>query len=229
MPYDLSELLDQLGSQTTRKVRPDIIQEVPDKNICWFDFVVKDIQPTRSMALSVIVADADGRKYRGGTTVIGELVDDRPKDGVEYLHDQSGQQIELFFPKWCNRGVSRWKEDERIGCQGHLHGWDTTDNRYQLLVTKVPFYSLPGKLLIILLSAVFLWWWFYPLWLVHKLVYVAIPVGLAVWAVATWQGNGELAEIALMMLVAVVPLGLMLRFYVWAITLSDKVQESEQP
>ena len=229
MPYDLSELLDQLGSQTTGTVRPDIIQEVPDKNSCWFDFVVKDIQPTRSMALSVIVSDAEGRKYRGGTTVIGELVDDRPKDGVEYLHDHSGQQIELFFPKWCNRGVSRWKKDERIGGQGHLHGWDTTDNRYQLLITKVPFYSLPGKLLTILLSAVFFWWWFYPLWLVHKLVYVAIPVGLAVWAVATWQGNGELAEIALMMLVAVVPLGFTLRFYVWAITLSDRVQESEQP
>jgi hypothetical protein len=228
MIHDLSVLLDLLGSQTTGKDRPETIREMPEKDSCVFEFVVKDIQPTHSMALSVIVSDAEGRKYRGGTTVIGELVDDRPKDGTQYLHDQSGQQIELFFPKWCNRGVSRWKKDEHIGCQGHLHGWDTTDNRYQLLVTKVPFFSLTGTLLTYLIAAVFVWWWFYPLWLVHKLVYVAIPVGLTVWAVAAGQGNGELAENALTMVLVVAPLGLMLRFYVWAVTLSDRVQKSEQ-
>jgi hypothetical protein len=79
-----------------------------------------------------------------------------------------------------------------------------------------------------LIAAVFVWWWFWPLWLVHKLVYVAIPVGLAVWAVAAWQGNGELAENALMMVLVVAPLGLMLRFYVWAVTLSARVQKSGQ-
>ncbi|MDB4380298.1 hypothetical protein N9Z70_02800 [Mariniblastus sp.] len=99
MPYDLSTLLDLLGSKTTGKVTSDINQEVPEDNICWFDFVIKDIQPTHSVVLSINVSDSEGRKYLGGTTVIGELIDDRPKDGEEYLHDQTGQQIELFFPK----------------------------------------------------------------------------------------------------------------------------------
>jgi hypothetical protein len=116
MIHDLSVLLDLLASQTTGKDRPETIREMPEKDSCVFEFVVKDIQPTHSMALSVIVSDAEGRKCFDGTTVIGELVDDRPKDGTEYLHDQTGQQIELSFPKWCNRGVSRWKKDEHIGC-----------------------------------------------------------------------------------------------------------------
>lgn len=228
MPYDLSTLLDLLGSKTTGKVTSDINQEVPEDNICWFDFVVKDIQPTHSVVLSINVSDSEGRKYLGGTTVIGELIDDRPKDGEEYVHDQTGQQIELFFPKWCNRGVSRWQKDELVGCQGRLHGWDTAVRRYQLLVTKVPFFSLTGTLLMYLLGAVFVWWWYFPLWLVYKFFYVAIPVGLAVWAVAAWQGNGELAQNALLIVIFLVPLGLMLRFYVWAITLSDRMGESEQ-
>ena len=79
-----------------------------------------------------------------------------------------------------------------------------------------------------LLGAVFVWWWYFPLWLVYKFFYVAIPVGLAVWAVAAWQGNGELAQNALLIVIFLVPLGLMLRFYVWAITLSDRMGESEQ-
>ncbi|MDG2182380.1 MAG: hypothetical protein P8L78_11850, partial [Mariniblastus sp.] len=108
MPYELVTLLDILGSQPAGKVRSDVNQEVPEDNICWFEFVVKDIQPTHSVVLSIDVAVAEGRKYLGGTKIIGELVDDRPKDSEEYLHDQNGQQIELFFPKWCNRGVSRW-------------------------------------------------------------------------------------------------------------------------
>ena len=228
MIHDLPVLLEQRGSRTTGKDRPETIREIPGKDSCVFEFVVKDIQPTHSVALSMILSDAEGRKYRDGTTVIGELVDSRPEDGIEYRHDQSGQQLELFFPKWCNRGVSRWKMDEHIGCGGHLHGWDTTHNRYQLLVTKVPFYSLIGTLLCYLMAAVFVWWWYYPLWLVHKLVYVAIPAGLAVWGVATWQGHGDLAENALLLVIIVAPLGLMLRFYVWAITLSDRVQESGQ-
>lgn len=228
MPYELATLLDLLGSQPTGKVRSDVNQEVPEDNICWFEFVVKDIQPTHSVVLSIDVADAEGRKYLGGTKVMGELVDDRPTDSEEYLHDQNGQQIELFFPKWCNRGVSRWQKDEHVGCQGHLHGWDTASRRYQLLVTKVPFFSLTGTLLIYLFSAVFVWWWYFPLWLIYKLFYVAIPVGLAVWGVAAWQGNGELAQNAMLMIIFLTPLGLMLRFYVWAITLTDRIEESEQ-
>ena len=222
MVHDLADLLDQLDSAATGEDRQEmirLIRETAGEESCTFEFKVKQIQPTYS--------DDQDKKYRGGTMVIGELVDERPEYEMEYLHDQSGQQLELVLPKWCNRGVSRWKKGEHIVCQGHLHGWDATDDRYQLLVTGVPFYSFAGKLLIWTLALIFVWWWWYPLWLIHKVVYVVIPLGLAVWAIAAWQGNEGLAEDALIMLVVVAPLGLMLRFYVWAINLRLKADEAQ--
>jgi len=210
--HDLADLLDQLDSAATGKDRQEmvrLIRETADEESCSFQFKVKQIQPT--------YVDVQDKKYRGGTTVIGELVDFRPEyvseEGVEYLHDQSGQQLELLLPRWCNKGVSRWKKGEEIGCQGHLQGWDASDDRYQLIVTGVPFYSLPVKLLIWTLSLLLFWWWWWPVWAIYKVVYVAIPVGLVVWAIAAWQGNEGLAENAFLMLVILGPFGLFLRCY----------------
>jgi hypothetical protein len=223
MVHDLADLLDQLDSAATGKDRQEmfrLIREASGEDTCCVMFKVKEIQPTYS--------DAGDEMFRGGTTVIGELVDERPEYEMEYLHDQSGQKIELLLPKRWNRRVSRWKEGEPIYCSGRLHGWDATDDRYQLLGTKIPGLSLAGKLLVWTLALVFFWWWWYPLWLIHKVVYVAIPLGLAVWAIAAWQGNEGLAEDALIMLVVVAPLGLMLRFYVWAINLRLKADEAAE-
>ena len=208
MSHNLADLLDQLDSAATGKDRQEmvrLIRETADEESCSFQFKVKQIQPT--------YVDVENKKYRGGMTVFGELVDERPEYEMEYLHDQNGQQIELLLPRWCNREVSRWKEGEPIGCSGNLQDWDATDDRYQLLVTEVPFYSLAGKLLIWSLALVFVWWWFWPLWANYKVVYLAIPVGLVVWAIAAWQGNEGLAENAFLMLVILGPFGLFLRCY----------------
>jgi hypothetical protein len=210
MIHDLADLLDLLESRRTGKDQKELlglIREAAGEESCWFEFKVKQIQPTYS--------DVQEKKYRGGTTVIGELVDDRSEYTEEYVHDQSGQQIELLLPKWCNREVSRWKKGELFGCSGHLHGWDASDDRYQLLVTKVPFYSLGGKLLIWTLALLFFWWWWWPVWAIYKVVYVAIPVGLVVWAIAAFQGHEELARDVFMLLVILGPFGLFLRFYAY--------------
>ena len=210
MSHNLADLLDQLDSARTGKDRQEmvrLIRETAGEESCSFEFKVKEIQPT--------YGDVENKKYRGGMTVLGELVDERPEYEMEYLHDQNGQQIELLLPKWCNREVSRWKEGEPFGCSGNLQDWDATDDRYQLLVTEVPFYSLAGKLLIWSLALVFVWWWFWPLWAIYKVVYLAIPVGLVVWAVAAFQGHEALARDVFMLLVILGPLGLFLRFYAY--------------
>ena len=212
MIHDLADLLDQLDSAATGKDRQEmvrLIQEMSGEESCTFEFKIKEIQPTYD--------DVQDKKYHGGMTVMAELVDFRPgyepECEVEYLHDQSGQQLELLLPRWCNRGVGAWKKGDQIGCQGHLQGWDANDNCYQLLVTGVPFYSRLGKLLIWTLALLFFWWWWWPVWALYKVVYVAIPVGLVVWAIAAWQGHEGLAENAFWMLVCLGPLGLFLRCY----------------
>ena len=67
------------------------------------------------------------------------------------------------------------------------------------------------------LALLLFWWWWWPLWAIYKVAYLVIPVGLVAWAISAWQGNEELADFAFWMLVVVAPLGLFLRFYVWAI------------
>ena len=117
MIHDLADLLDQLDSARTGKDRQEmirLIRKVSGEESCAFEFKVKEIQPT--------YGDVENKKYRGGMTVLGELVDERPEYEMEYLHDQGGQQIELLLPKWCNREVSRWKKGEHFGCQGYLNG-----------------------------------------------------------------------------------------------------------
>ena len=117
MIHALADLLDLLESRRTGKDQKELlhlIREAAGEESCMFEFKVKQIQPTYS--------DVQEKKYRGGTTVIGELVDDRSEYSEEYVHDQSGQQIELLLPKWCNREVSRWKKGEHFGCQGYLNG-----------------------------------------------------------------------------------------------------------
>jgi hypothetical protein len=221
MIYDLADLLDQLDSARTGADRQEmlrLIREVSDEDSCCFTFKVKEIQPTYS--------DAGDENCRGGTTVIGELIDERSEYEMEYLHDQNGQQIELLLPKRWNRRVSRWKEGELIFCSGNLHDWDATDDRYQLLATKIPGFSLVGKLVVWTLVLLFFWWWWWPAWAIYKVAYLVIPVGLVAWAISAWQDNEELAAFAFLMLVIVAPLGLFLRFYVWAINLQFKADEA---
>ena len=224
MKHDLLDLLDLVTSRETKKDRLEVVQlarENSNKDTYMFSFKIKEIHSTYSYT--------GNDKYRGGTTIIGELVDERRKDKVEYLHDQNGQQIELMLPKRWNKSVSEWKAGEEIFCSGSkLHDWDEAHDRYQLLATSMPgLLSLP---VIILCWAIkiLIWWpiWI-PCWLIYKLVYIAIPVGLVVWAVATKMGDGKLAHDAIMLLVFVTPVGLTLRFYIWAITLRDRMEGHE--
>ena len=52
-----------------------LIPETAGEESCTFEFKVKQIQLTYS--------DDQDKKYRGGTTVIGELVDERPECEME--------------------------------------------------------------------------------------------------------------------------------------------------
>ena len=63
------------------------------------------------------------------------------------------------------------------------------------------------------MALLFFWWWWWPVWAIYKVVYVAIPVGLVVWAIAAFQGHEELARDVFMLLVILGPFGLFLRFY----------------
>ena len=149
MSHDLADLLDQLDSARTGKDRQEMIRLMSDEDSCYFTFKVKEIQPTYS--------DAGDETFRGGTTVIGELIDERIEYEMEYLHDQNGQQVELLLPKRWNRRVSRWKEGELLCYSGNLHDWDATDDRYQLLATKIPGFSLVGKLVVWTLALLLFW------------------------------------------------------------------------
>ena len=57
---------------------------------------------------------------------------------------------------------------------------------------------------------------------------MAIPLGLAVWAIAAWQGNEGLAKDVFMMLVILGPLGLFLRFYAYYVSRVFEIETGDE-
>ena len=57
---------------------------------------------------------------------------------------------------------------------------------------------------------------------------MAIPLGLAVWAIAAWQGNEGLAKDVFMMLVTLGPLGLFLRFYAYYVKRVVEIETGDE-
>ena len=65
----------------------------------------------------------------------------------------------------------------------------------------------------------FVWLIYWPCWLIWKIGYVAIPSGLVLCVAGAVLDNESLTNVGVMAVCGVGPLGLMLRFYVWAINL----------
>ena len=224
MNRKLPMLLDMLGSSATTEDRLALVRlarEESHKDTCTFTLEVEEILPTHS--------DPEDKEFQGGTTFIGKLVDNRPESEVEHLQDQSDQQLELLLPTRWNKRVSKWKTGDVVDCSGHLHGWDTKDARYQLLATKLPKNDLPisdpddlslrVKVLIWAIKILIVWPIWIPCWIAYKLVYVAIPTGIVLIAIGEVTDNADLTEWGGMMLLFFIPLGLMVRLYVWAFKL----------
>ncbi|MFP6887077.1 MAG: hypothetical protein VB997_05920 [Opitutales bacterium] len=220
MSHELPVLLDRLGSRKTVEDRLELIRDMPDEDTCTFTFAVREIRPW--------IWFAGNEKFRGGKTVFGELVDKRPEDKMEYLHDQSGQQLQLALPKRWNNLVSHWEKGEEIHCSGHLLGWDATSERYQLLATEIPGSSEAHWVILAwILKIVFAPIWV-PCWLAYKLAYVGIALGLIMGVAGMAMDNVGLAEWGWMMCAVMGSLGLMLRFYVWAIMMGGSANIEDQ-
>jgi len=69
------------------------------------------------------------------------------------------------------------------------------------------------------IKIVFVWPIYWPCWLVWKIVYVVLPAGLVFFVAGAVLDNESLSNVGAMAVCGVGPLGLMLRFYVWAINL----------
>jgi len=78
-------------------------------------------------------------------------------------------------------------------------------------------FSIPWWLWVI--KIVLVWPIYWPCWLIWKIVYVAIPTGLVLCVAGAVLDNESLTNVGAMAVCGVGPLGLMLRFYVWAINL----------
>jgi hypothetical protein len=81
--------------------------------------------------------------------------------------------------------------------------------------------SLPVLVLVWFIKIVFVWPIYFPCWLAYKVVYVAIPAGLALWVAGALMDNESLSNVGAMAVCGVGPLGLTIRFYVWAFNLRN--------
>jgi len=79
--------------------------------------------------------------------------------------------------------------------------------------------SFPLLVLVWFIKIVIVWPIYWPCWLVWKIVYVALLVGLVFFVVGAVLDNQSLSNVGAWAVCGVGPLGLMLRLYVWALNL----------
>ena len=210
MDHDLAELLDLLGSSVTLEDRLALTELVPKEDTCTFTFMIKKIK-SASTSLKE-------EKPKGDILVSGRLVDSPTAANPGHLRNRSNQKIELFIPKKLESKIEDWGEGCEVKCSGHLHGWNAATRHYQFEASKIHGDPIGLTILIWAFKIIFFYPLWIPCWLIYKTVYVAIPIGLVLLAVGEWQNNGDLSRWGLVLSFGFGITGLMLRFYVWAIT-----------
>ena len=208
--------LDGLGSEKSTENRIRLLNSLSKSDTFSFEFELDEIHPWEWVP--------GNEECRGGKTVIGKLIDNRRKRKTEQTSCHSGELVQLTtHPTW-NDLVEDWEKGDVHACSGRLLGWDATNKRYQMLATEVPEGSIELLLAItwilkILLSPIWI-----PCWFAYKFVYVAIGIGLGLGIVGMLLDDLDLATQGWFVCAFSGGLGLILRFYVWAINL--RAQES---
>jgi hypothetical protein len=217
MDHDLAGLLDLLGSRVTLEDRLALTELVPKEDTCTFTFTIKKIKSAS--------ASLKEEKAQGDILVTGRLVDSPTASNPGHLRNRSNQKIELFIPRKWESKIADWGEGSEVKCSGHLQGWNTATRHYQFKASKIHGDPLGLTILIWAFKIIFFYPIWIPCWVIYKTVYVAIPTGLVLLVIGEWQDNGDLSRWGLILSFGFGITGLMLRFYVWAITIKCQAED----